>query len=338
MSGRADIFGNDTSSNLDVSDEALADKWENDSTQVEPEPSDDGVASGEDEDPDEDDHDAEVDDAEDDPDEDPSEEDPEDKSVLPDKLKGKSPEEIAKMYVELERRFGQEQSGEIGELRRQVEQQQQQLAQLAASGQQDYAGGDDISDYISDSHSAATIYGQAIDALGEGQINVNVIDEIIDATHAIDPLLASKMNRDFGMRLARAESMAQMEPVRQSNYDSTLLRVTNELYEDNKLGGDVKAYEQEIAGLLRGKDLGNTAAEIRNHVEQALIVARGQDPTKSVAYQAATLAASKKNSQVEEGSGEPPEAVTEEDQIRKRVFSTRGRGGGQNIFAGFGGN
>ena len=323
------IFGDDTSGNLDVSDEALADRWEEvesfdadppaegeeaDAEAAEEEPEAEGDEQADDG--------AEVEEADD---------------SLPEDLAGKSPSELAKIIAD-QRSMIARQSNEVGEVRKAIEQQQlalQQLQQQQAAAY--YDDDEDLSDIITDTVQAERMYQQGLQALAQGQVAPAVIEEIIDATHAVDPRLAGRMGRDFAMRIARAEMLAQMEPQIQTSREYAVRQASNALYADETLGPDAKAYESEIIEVLKGQPLGNTPAEVLQTMKSALIHVRGLDPSKSLAARSARLEAEKLNGRVEEGSAEAPAPVTEADRFKQSVFEHRARSGGNDLFAGFGG-
>lgn len=325
----------------DLSESALADQWTEDSTQqTDP---DEGIVAG-DEDPedladvDEDVEDEDSEESDEGADDGPVRDDkgrfaPKDKPAepvsddpnLPEHLKGKTVAELAKMFVNAEQMAGK-QTGELGELRKLVEAQSQQLEQITQ--QQRAIAADGYSDELA-SHAPIdpmTAYARGLELLNDGKIPVGAVEQIIDAAHEIDPVAARRMERDFAMRLARAESlqsvqqvMQQQQPAQQYAYEGMVREATQALWDHEQLGPDAKAYAADIEVALRGQHLGNSPREIATRLHSALVAARGADPTKSVAYRQA-LEQSKANAQVEAGGSEPEQRLTEEDLIRQKIF------------------
>lgn len=330
---------------IDVSDEALdARGWEPegvaslDESVVEPEadptPSDDVEA------PEESTEDAPEADEEETPEEQP-EPDPEDVFELPEKLAGKSAEDLAKMYLELEKQRGG-QTNELGELRTFVEQQTQQIEllrdHLARQAQSETA--DDLVEMVRQNPQG--IYQQAVRALDQGQITIDVVEEVISEVRGIaDELaedgetgaarqyndLARAMERDFDRRLTIAQAQATQAPLqaqaKQQAYEKGVAGFFNPAAEDY---ADAITYQQDVTNLLKGKDLGDTPEAVQATLKQALIYVRGQNPTRSAAFKAQQEKL-KGAAQSERGSAEPaPKPLTEEEKIRQSVFNRKDPG------------
>jgi len=267
------------------------------------------------------------DDGADDADEEPAAED----SVLDHELvKGKSPEELAKLVVDSRSMVGR-QSAEVAELRRITEEQAAQMRELIgylneAQQPQIEVDSDNLVAKAVDNPRGA--YGEALQLLDNGHITPDVIEQIIEATEDMDPRLARKMEADFTRRMVTAELRAEMraeldktvKPLANNDYQSQLNIATSSLYNDPVLGADAKAYQEEVVKLLKGQRLGDDARQIRAKLESALTVARGNDPTKSAAYLKA-LEAMRLDSQTDAGNHQPPPAKkSEADEYRERVM------------------
>lgn len=270
---------------------------------------------------------------------------------LPAHLAGKSPAELAKIVQDSQTQIGR-QSGEVAELRRITTEQADQIRELIGYLQQGPPEPQvDTSDLVAqalDNPQAA--YSQAIRLVNDGHATPDLVEDIIEAVEDLSPKLARQMDRDFTRRMTTAELRNEFKkeldervtPLANSDYATQVNTATASLYNDPVLGEDAKAYEQEVVALLLDKDengkpkpLGRTAAEIRAKIESALVVARGNDPTKSSQYKKA-LAALKGDAQTEGGgSGDPkPAKKSEADVYRDRAFAkSKDRDPGAALFA-----
>lgn len=334
MSEKQDIFG-EVSSEPDISTDAL--NWE--PAGVEP-----VGAEGQSLPTDEDDDDTEVvdetadgvgvdDDVVDGDNEDTS---PADDDVdIPENLRGKTPAELAKIIADSQA-FISRQGTEIGELRKMVEQIQSTAEQQYA---QEMAPSVEFIDTVEDGVGA---YHEAMNLLDQGFIGPEAIDEIIDAVRDLDPSIAARMDRDFGMRLARAEMTTQMAPVIEQSYHASLQAATAQVNADP----DATAYREDIVRIVQNPanlvehqiaaayQHARTASDIADALKAALTVARGANPVKSASYKQ-QLAASKQNEQVEGGNASAAEKPrTEEELIRESLLSTRS--GADSLFSDFG--
>lgn len=339
MADNADIFGNPTGG-LDVSDEALADRWEEDTSisdggvddEVEVE-GDEGV-------------DAEAEGGEEVVEETPEQtadaeadgenvENGEGDFAIPSELQGKSPEELARMVVEGQKLVGRH-ATEVGEVRNQIAEMQsafdQRLQEYAvAMMQMQAAPAVDLDDLS---------YGQALDMLDQGIVGVDAVNNIIEAAYeAGDVRQAREMERDFMYRMARAEAMqatnARIEQVEQKyapvEKDLAVRAVqaaTNDLYREQP--EDATAYGEDVVRVVKQptnqveKGIAKQfESDPKGGLEAALNYARGLDPTRSKAYRDA-LEAQKASAQVEGGaSGEAAEqALSPADRVRASVFDT----------------
>lgn len=247
-----------------------------------------------------------------------------------DLVKGKSPEELAKLVVDSQSMVGR-QSAEVAELRRITEEQAAQMRELIgylneAQQPQFEVDSDNLVAKAVDNPRGA--YGEALQLLDNGHITPDVIEQIIEATEDMDPRLARKMEADFTRRMVTAEIRAEfraeldktVKPLANNDYQSQLNIATSSLYSDPALGEDAKAYQEDVVKMLKGQRLGDDARQIRAKLESALTVARGNDPTKSAAYRKA-LEAMRLDSQTDAGNSQPPPAKkSEADEYRERVM------------------
>jgi len=243
-------------------------------------------------------------------------------SVVPDDLQGKTPEELAKI-VQDQRSFTGKQASELGDLRKQSQEQAAQLEQMVqylnqmqseqAAGYFDENGLDD----------PAATYNQMMEMVSQGRLPITEVETFVDRVHDVDPTLGRRMDRDFSTRLVRAETMQQLQPVQQYGYQQMLEQTTSDLYADPVLGADVKEFEQDIIKTLSGRGtLGNNPQEIRSHLLAALNAARGSDPTRSNAYRTA-LADRRAEGTVEGGSAPDNTHISAEQAVHNRVFEHR---------------
>jgi hypothetical protein len=339
MPPRGDIFSTPEQT-LDTSTEAMEERgWEPDMTQAEPE------GSALDVDPDDDVEDDEElvdgdgiplteDSEEDEADESDDAEAEADEPKVPEALQGKTPEELAKIIAD-QRSFTAEQSDQVGQLRALVEQQAQQINQLLQGAQQpqeaiDVSGWEDEVKV-----NPQAVYGQALDLLDRGHIDIGQMDDLIDYVSEVNPRAGRQIARDFDRRLNMAQMNQQFEPV-QTNVQRNLVESTTaELWNspDEEVKADTREYHTEIAKVLNGVDLGNTQAQVKARLEQALVVVRGRDPQRSYKYKKA-LEELKANSQVEQGtSTEREEKKTEADKARDLIFNRRKRDPAAALFA-----
>jgi hypothetical protein len=335
-SADTNIFGDDKTSSLDISDEGLEARWEA-ANESDLETIEDDT-EGDDEDGhsivgDEETHSVDEDDSEDDDTELVEDGDDED---LPAPLKGKSRQEIAALYAQAQE-YVNRQGNELGELRKAVQQLQQNGYQAAEPVP--------TIDYIENAADAVSAYRQALDLLDQGQIGPDVVDEIIEVAHELDPAMGRKMDRDFGTRLARAEANVQLQPIQQAARETNILRATTEVYHSE---ADAAPYQDDIARILRqpssleeqqlalAYEQAQTAGEIKQVLLASIRLARGADPTRSTLY-SGQLRARKKNERTEGGNATkttaPPKSEVEliQDDILNRRRSD------VDLFAGFGG-
>lgn len=286
--------------------------------------------------------------ADDEVDEEPAALDPDE---LPAHLAGKSPAELAKIVQDSQTQIGR-QSGEVAELRRITTEQADQIRELIGYLQQGPPEPQvDTSDLVSqalDNPQAA--YAQAIRLVNDGHATPDLVEDIIEAVEDLSPKLARQMDRDFTRRMTTAELRNEFKkeldervtPLANSDYQAQVNAATASLYNDPALGEDAKAYEKEVVAMVVQKDadgkvlpIGKDAREIRAKLEAALVVARGNDPTRSSQYKKA-LAALKGDAQTEGGgSGDPkPAKKSEADVYRDRAFAkSKDRDPGAALFA-----
>lgn len=269
---------------------------------------------------------------------------------IPDKLKGKSAEELAKMFADLESHTAGRQANEIGDLRSIVEQQNAQLELLREhlASQASAQTADDLPDLVRANPTG--IYQQALSALDNGHVNIDTVEQVIEEVFAVaDELaedgdteaarhytrLARSMERDFDRRMTLAQAQATQEPLqkqaKQLAYEKGVAAFFNQPDADEK--ADAFTYKQDVTNLLKGKDLGSTPEQVASTLREALIYVRGQNPTRSAAFQK-QQAALKGSAQAERGNTDPPpKTLTEEERIRNQVFSSKDPA--KDIFATF---
>ncbi len=248
---------------------------------------------------------------------------------LPEAFRGKTTVELAQI-VQDSQAFINRQAAEIGELRKMVE----------GINQPQYAPPSD--DDIQDTSDGVIAYREAIELLDGGQIGPEVIDNIIANVRQFDPDTAAIMDRDFGMRIARAEMNAQMAPVVQQSYDIALRTATSQLNQDP----DTESYREDIARIIhqpktieekhlsQAFSQARTAQDIHDVLSAALRSARGSNPTKSHSYKQ-LLEQQKMNEQVEPGnSSQLDRDLSEEELIINSLLSPRQ--GENDMFANFG--
>lgn len=346
---KADIFGTG-GGGLDVSDEALADKWE-ENTSIGDGGVDEAPAVEEEEVPPVEAAPvaaAEV--VEEQPNvekvEKPEGED--DAFVIPENLASLTPEELAKQVVDSQQMVGR-QATEVGEMRRQMAeleraqqaQQQQfelQLQQYAvAMMQQQQAAAIDPE---------SLTYGQAIDLLDQGLVGPEAVDAIIsaawDAAEDGDPNAAKAaraMERDFMYRIARAETMAatqqqvaqveqKFEPVQRDLQERSLREAVIGLYTAEP--EDAQEFGSDVVQIMQKPNAANPIeVQLAKQFEQdpasalkaGLTYVRGLHPVRSKAYKDA-MATAKASAQVETGaSPQAAEApLTEEQRVKATIF------------------
>lgn len=257
--------------------------------------------------------------------------------TIPEKLQGKDAEALAKMYLELERLQGS-QANEYGDLKGLVEKQAEQLELMREAMAQQYNSGvaDDLVEMVRANPTG--IYQQAIEALDQGQISIDVVEEIIDEVEAqADELaddgdndaarqyrkLARVMQRDFDRRITLAESRAAQQPLQQAAVKQAYERGVNEYFNmpDADDAADAKAYQQDVQNLLKGKHLGTTPEQVADTLKRALYYVRGMNPTRSAMF-VRQQQGLKANAVAEQGSAEPPPvSLSESDRIRQGIFA-----------------
>ena len=332
-----DIFGTIESEGVDTTDEGLADRWEEDTTQSEPQSAIEQELSDEaDDDKADDGADSEgiaLDGEED------NTSDPAGAEDIPDALLNKTPAELAKMVSDSQSELGRR-SGEVGDLRKLIEQQQEQLQQLTSHLQsQSYQDdGIDTSGWEEDLRdNPQAVYQQALELLDNGQIDIGQMEEVLEAASEMHPRLGRAMSRDFDRRIVLAEVGQQMQPVQQEQSRNVIQSVVKELWNspDANTAADIQEYNEEISRMFpNGQGLAGLPAEqVRAKLQQALVVVRGNDTTRSSQYKTA-LAALKADSTVEGGTPSAKEsAKTEEDLMREAVFKQRKKDPSEALFA-----
>jgi hypothetical protein len=259
-----------------------------------------------------------------------------DDEELPEDLRGKTPAELAKIIADSQAMI-QRQADEVGQARRMME---QFAAQQQAAQQHEPVP---ASEYIDNVQDGLLAYREGIGLLDQGQVGPSAIDDIIDVVRELDPATAAKMDRDFGMRLARAEMNVQMAPVIEQSYNASLQAAAAQVNADP----DATAYREDIVRIVQqpanmveqqvaqAYQHARTAPELTAALNAALTVARGANPVKSLTYKQ-QLEAAKQNEQVEGGNSsqaEPPK--TEAQRITESLLSMTS--GSDELFAGFGG-
>jgi hypothetical protein len=267
---------------------------------------------------------------------DPADADTENTTELPEQFRGKTAAELVAI-IQSSQSFIDRQGNEIGDLRRAVE--QIQALQEEQGHQPELVP---ASDYIHTEQDGLFAYREAIAMLDRGEVGPNAIDDIIDVVRDIAPVTAAKMDRDFGMRLARAEMQQQMAPVIEQSYNDALRQATTEVNADP----DAEAYREDLVRIVQSPatllehqvavayQQARTATDIKGALTAALQIARGANPVKSTAFKQ-TLVASKKNGQSEHGNATqvaPPKS--EEEQILDGLLNPKDAGA--DLFSGFG--
>lgn len=248
---------------------------------------------------------------------------------IPAHLAGKTPAELARIVQDSQSQIGR-QSSEVAELRRVTEEQAAQVRELLEMLQQPAAPEIDTSGLVAQAfENPRGAYGQAVQLVDNGHATPDLVEDIIEAVADMDPKLSRQMASDFTRRMVTAQLRAEfdetiktkVEPLAKNDYVSQLNMATSSLYADPVLGEDAKAYEQEVVAMLKGKPLGADQHAIRAQLENALTVARGQDPTKSSAYKKA-LEAMRIDAQTELGNApEVVEKKSEADAYREARFT-----------------
>ena len=330
-----DLFGQ-TPTEPDISSEAL--QWEPDDTfdsarlpsgdedaVTNPDEPEGGEGEGEDDGAD----------ADEDNGEDPAEP-ADDNAEIPEQFRGKSPAELVKIIQDSQSMVNR-QGNEIGELRKAVEAIQSAQQQAAA------AEAVPASEYIATEQDGLLAYREAIGMLDRGEIGPAAIDDIIDVVRDLNPVTAAKMDRDFGMRLARAEMHQQMAPVIEQSYNDALRQATMNVNADP----DAEAYREDLVRIVQqpaslvehqvavAYQQARTAPEIEGALKAALQIARGANPIKSAAFKQ-DLAKRKQNEQVEGGNASQAQVPkTEAEQIIDGLLNPQTKAA--DLFAGFGG-
>lgn len=275
---------------------------------------------------------------------------------IPDELRGKTPAELAKMVLDSQSELGRR-SGEIGELRKSVEQMQQQqqlYAQQMLSIQHEDVADDLLESAEASPAKAVQAYNEAMTLLDNNAIDIGTVEQIVEKTYEVDPRLARMMERDFDRRMTRAEIMGtiherfqqDVQPVQEFTRQQAIQLASAELYNAD---ADTAAYQQEIIQTFADPELGKTdpmianlqhlysqartAPQIKQLMQAALELHRGRNPIKSTRY-SQSMEQRKVDEQVETGSGLTPEPATEEEAYRQSVFKAKQPA--DQLFANFG--
>lgn len=256
---------------------------------------------------------------------------------IPDWLQGKTEAELRKIAIDAQQMVAK-QGNEIGTLRQAVE--AIQAAQAAEQNQPTELA--PAADYIHDEQDGILAYREAIAMLDRGEVGPRAIDDIIDVVREISPFTAAKMDRDFGMRLARAEMNAQMAPVIQQSYNASLTAATQQVNADP----DAEAYREDIVRIVQqprtlieqqvavAYQQARSTPDIAAALTAALTVARGANPVKAASYKT-QLETAKQNETVESGNAAPPaKQLTDEERIINSFLKPADPS--TNLFAGFG--
>lgn len=261
-----------------------------------------------------------------------------DDADIPEAFRGKTAAELVRIIQDSQSHIGR-QANELGQLRQMVEEVRQMQQQAQPQPQMAPA-----SEYIHDTDDGVRAYREGVSLLDEGRVGPEAIDEIIRTVRQFDPDTAAIMDRDFGMRLARAEMNVQMAPVVQQSYELALRQATAEVNQDP----DAQSYRDDIVRMVHQPQTlaeqqiavayanARTATDIKSALTAAIQLARGADPTKSHHY-SALLQQQKQNEQ-----SEGPNAVnanqqapmTEEERIIDQLLNKKS--GADALFAGFG--
>lgn len=322
MSTDGDSFLGNGSDSLDVSSEALdAREWVPDETQLPPDSGDNVV---------DDDIDIPVDDDIEDV-EDVVTDDASGGFVLPDKLKGKTFDELAEIYLNLESHTNRRQN-ELSSRIDELSEQNGELQRFITSERDSAAGSisasdmDSILDYTAINPVAA--YNEALAMYANGELSTDVVEAIIDEVYASDTSLGRKIDRHY----LAFNSQVMLEN-RVGDFDNDR-RVNILASETSKLMGsnpDSVNYSAEIGRIANEMPwlFGSFSGEdVANGLNVAYRLAVGGDPTKSDAYKQAaanSLRDMKIDSRTENGSAidgkEAPKS--EGDLIRERAFGMK---------------
>lgn len=242
--------------------------------------------------------------------------------------------DIAKLYTDAQSQIGR-QSGEIGELRKLVATQQEQMRELIehlSAGPAPEVDTDSLAANAATNPVAA--YNQAMQLLDGGSVTPDAVEDVIDVVMEMDPQLGRRMTQDFTRRVLLAEMEQRqaettkqvIEPLQERDYQAQLNTASHSFYNDPTLGEDAKEFAAEIVAMfppdpktgLRPK-LGSNAREIRAKLESALTVARGNEPHRSAAFKKAA-AALKVDGQVEGGTGTKAPKKSKDEAFVERLM------------------
>lgn len=240
-----------------------------------------------------------------------------DAPTIPSKLAGKTPEELAAMYEQMESHFSQQ----VTELSRSLQEQRAEMAALQAIQTPQY----DVNEML-EGLDPVSAYRTALGLMDAGQVDADRVNMVIHETRALDPDLAFEMARDFDQRTLRSEFEKRqaeiVQPIQTQIAEQNLAIATHEFYTSNP---DAEVYKDDIVKIVQSQPgvFGTgTRQEIAGALQSALVYARGQDPTRSVAYKKA-INDMKANSVVESGSAAPPPPPSEEELIRQQLFNRK---------------
>lgn len=246
---------------------------------------------------------------------------------MPAQLAGKSPEEIAKMWVDAQRAIGQK-GHELGTVRQQLE---------AALAMDDEPAPEMLpDDAISELLDRATVdpgmaYAAAERAVELGIATPDVLEAVVDIALELDRNEGRRLERDMVSKRAQADVRREADevlaPVRQREMTRTLQTQTQALLDDAELGADALEYRQEMGALIMSDAsyVGDgTADAVARGLRKALIEARGAAPHRSAAVKAIyskQLEADKLDAQVEAGAATNDPPLDEAEEIKKKVFA-----------------
>lgn len=315
MSDTDNVFGGEDN-DFDISDEGLdARGWEEDATHNDP------SLEVDHDDSDDEDDDLEVVEESDDN----AVDDAGPQYSMPDKLKGKTAEELAEIYSNLESLSSKQQS-ELRDQIRSLQEQNNQFQQYIMNqqgGPSDKNAIEEFLDYAVVNPTDA--YNEILGHFNNGTASKELVEAVIDEVYEVDPKLARQMDRHFMTSLSEDIANERTSHLNQSHQINLLAGATNDLA--NRFPDSVN-YAAEIGEIANAYPqlFGNMSAEeLNNGLMAAYQMAVGQNPTKTAAYREKfnnDLRSEKMNSQVEKGSaGEKHEApLTEEDRVRNEIF------------------
>jgi hypothetical protein len=262
-----------------------------------------------------------------------------DEFEMPEKFKGKSAEELARAYVNLEGVLGKREDEDmqvINDLQGQVQNLSQYVQQQEQERQTRHVGTELVQQAEQGGMNATHAYNQALSAFQNGQVTSDEVDRVVATTIESDPDIGSQMGMHWRDALMEHRIQERMQPVIQSQQQVGLTSVLNTLVEENP---DISQYQDAVSQVLAARPylLGDKSmGAVKQGVEDALAIARNIAPAQGVApttppqttqqvqQQEQQLNAAKQSAQVETGNmpaGGDDEELTVEEQVRQSVFA-----------------